>query len=115
MLKFLIDIFKLRKERLGHFYCEIGDVNAERVSNYGRLEYPLHNFAGDFTINCSKMNMKWKDDGGCFSCQTNVPGTCLASPQEMDKLAKDGRWYDYKWCRYLPGVDGVENSYNNLA
>lgn len=96
-----------RKIKPGDFHCEIGGVEAKIVKLSkekgfeGRsLDWPLHNFNGDYSIICPKMNLEWQDDGGCFCVTTNVPGTCKASRNDNREVGQ----YTHKWCPYLPGI-----------
>lgn len=105
------------------FTCPVGKVEVEIInfrSFYEEKEYdlpyPLHNFHGKYTIKCPKMCMDWEDDGGCFSCTIDVPGVCMAAPQNMAKHSPNvAQWYQHKWCSYLPNIQDKKHSYNRIV
>ena len=107
----LIRSLTKRRIRPGKFNCEIGKVEAKivRLFEERNLDSPLHNFRGDYSVVCQKMNLEHQDDGGCFCVTTNAPGTCKASLNSSRKIGQ----YTYKWCPYLPEVE-YEN-YNPIA
>jgi len=69
------------------------------------------NTTRDYSVDCPKMNMETKDDGGCFCVDTNVPGTCLASPNRNRQVGE----YYYKWCPYLPNINSENYDENPVA
>lgn len=109
---------KMKDEK---FICPVGEVEAEIIpltyeeKEYA-LPYPLHNFRGKYTVKCPKMCMDWEDDGGCFSCDIDVPGVCFAAPQNMAKHCPSvAQWYQHQWCGYLPNIQGRKHDYNRVV
>jgi len=102
------------------FICPVGKVEVEIISLHGEegysLPYPLHNFRGKYTIKCPRMCMDWEDDGGCFSCDIDVPGVCMAAPQNMAKDSPNvAQWYQHQWCGYLPNIQDRKHNYNRIV
>jgi len=56
----------------------------------------LHNFKGEHSVSCSKMNLEKRDNGDMYCTVTDAPGTCLAMPQ------REVGEYSHKKCPYLP-------------
>jgi len=105
----------------GKFICPVGKVAAEIIFLHEEKEYslpyPLHNFRGKYIIKCPKMCLDWEEDGGCFSCTIDVPGVCMAAPQNMAKRSPNvAQWYQHQWCCYLPNIQkDKKHSYNRVV